>query len=201
MRASYVYVYIDISGSTWKALAPTHIHTCARISHTFTIHALYVRDRTRDCANGEHSYKSFHAAHTMHRPARGDDTYIRRVRPSVNCTLHACARALVHRERLSASVSCVRVRCTEDIVDGYRADPHDNRVPPGSSFLQFYPTERFSLDVSSNHFRIVRPLSRSSYVARNAKIFTGARKRCAGTLKSYFDSLFFSFPCFFSIFH
>jgi len=111
MRASYVYVYIDISRSTWKALAPTHMrtHTYARVFHTYIHYTCAIRDRTRDCANGEHSYKPFHAD-TYNAPISTWRWYVHtactRVRPSVNCTLHACARALVHRERLSA---CVRV--------------------------------------------------------------------------------------------
>jgi len=74
------------------------------------------------------------------------------------CQLHAarvCAGVSAPRTTLRLR-SCVRIRCTED--SGYRADPHDNRVPPGSSFLEFYPTKRFP----SMYFRIIfEPFVRS----------------------------------------
>jgi len=159
-----VYVYIDISGSTWKAPAPIHTyifaHTCMyshiRVFHRDT-HIQYtcaIRDRTRDCTKralvqtfSRSTYTRMPYSALISTWRRYVRTYCARACMPV-CQLHAacvCARALMQRERLSA---CVRVYmhpcCTED--SGYRTGPYDNQnVRPVRVFhSSFIPSRAFS---------------------------------------------------------
>lgn len=165
MRASYVYVYIDISGSTRRAPIPTHthIHTRAYATNTYTRYICDIRDRTRDCANHEHSYKPPNTTHTCN--ASISTWLVSRMRmcPCVNCMrMRGMGDSAA---RLSAYV-----RCTEDSGSIMRARSRDAFSRQVRPFLSCFTPSSCS---PSNRLRTVYlPCRSHRHVARNVRTFS-----------------------------
>lgn len=145
----------------------THIrYTCA------------ICDRTRDCAKralvqtfSRNTYMQCTDQHVAK-----IRTYVvhARVCPCINCTLHACTRALMQRERLSA---CVRVYASvaRRILDIVRVHTITRTRPVGFEFSSRALLHRELFPrYTSNRFRPIHPLSRSSrqHVPRNVRTFS-----------------------------
>lgn len=202
-----LYRYQRVNVKSTHIHMHSYTHANMRAYHTYIRYICAIRDRTHDCANGEQPVRTFSRRHThthaAHRSARGEFrgcvcTACTRVSSCVNCTLHACAQALVQRIR-GRTTPCASTRLHVHVtMHGGFWIPHESTVANASRrarvFLSCFTNARFFPRCTSNRFRTaVRPHSRPSHrhVARNVRTFSQARgKRDA--LKSDVVSLFFS---------